>query len=225
MIDQYKSKDNWEMAEKFVQLNLKKSRKGKRSWSLYISFLYSWLLSLNDPEKEQEIENKITKTLSRAKQSLNKKEYNFVLIQKAINEFKNGEHERGSTSFQQLVASHPKRTDIWIVYLDMMTKYCDEEDKTRALYNRVISQKIKPKSMKTIFVKYLNFEKSIGNASKINNVKKLASRFIEEQILKRSPGMEGAQEQFQSDGENDEEMAQEDNDPVSDDDSDDGVGI
>jgi hypothetical protein len=54
-----------------------------------------------------------------------------VLIQKAINEFKNAESERGATSFAQLVASNPMRTDIWIVYLDMMIKHGDEPDKTR----------------------------------------------------------------------------------------------
>jgi hypothetical protein len=55
------------MAEKFVQLNLKKSKKGKMSWSLYISFLYSWLLTLDESKAQQDVENKITKTLERAK--------------------------------------------------------------------------------------------------------------------------------------------------------------
>lgn len=192
MIDLYKRKGDWDIAEKFVELNLKKSNKGKRSWSLYIEFLHERLSSTQDEEAQQAIESKIAKTLSRAKQSLSKMDYTYLLTQKAINEFKSLEQERGQTSFNSLVASNPNRTDIWIVYLDMMVKYCQEHEKTRSLFNRVVSQKIKPKSMKTVFVKYLNFEKEHGDAAKVANVKRLAQKFIEEQIRKK--GEAGSEE-------------------------------
>lgn len=195
MIDLYKQKGDWKIAEKFVELNLKKSNKGKKSWSLFVAFLYEWLLITADEQKEQEIESKITKTLSRAKQSLNKMDYTYLLTQKAINEFKNGELERGQTSFNSLVSSNPNRTDIWIVYLDMMIKYCAEHAKTRQLFNKVVSQKIKPKSMKTVYVKYLNFEKEHGDEQKVSNVKRLAQKFIEEQIQKK--GQDESEEEGQ----------------------------
>ncbi len=37
-------------------------------------------------------------------------------------EFKYGEPERGKTMFENILSSYPKRTDLWLVYIDMMIK-------------------------------------------------------------------------------------------------------
>ena len=37
-------------------------------------------------------------------------------------EFKYGEKERGKSLFESLVTSYPKRTDIWCVYIDLLTR-------------------------------------------------------------------------------------------------------
>ena len=230
----YCSKGDFEKAEFFVKINLKKSRKGKKSWSNYIKFLYKWKTSLkkeddadsdrmeeegedsDDEEatgankqtteeieqKEGEIEQKIESIVSRAKQSLPKKDFTFFQVQKAIEEFKAGDIGRGMTSFEQLVTKLPKRTDIWMVYLDMMVKYSNDVTRTRELFDRVVGIKFKPKCMKTFFVKYLEFEKGRGDSKRIELVKAAAARFIQEQISLRRRQEEG-------DEESEEEEAQE----------------
>lgn len=42
-------------------------------------------------------------------------------------EFKYGEAERGKTLFENILGSYTKRTDLWSVYLDMVTKVRDFE--------------------------------------------------------------------------------------------------
>jgi rRNA biogenesis protein RRP5 len=40
-------------------------------------------------------------------------------------EFKYGEPERGRTLFEGIVSHHPKRLDMWSIYLDMEAKHGD----------------------------------------------------------------------------------------------------
>ena len=37
-------------------------------------------------------------------------------------EFKLGEPERGKTMFENILSTYPKRTDLWSIYIDMVTK-------------------------------------------------------------------------------------------------------
>lgn len=43
-------------------------------------------------------------------------------------EFKYGEIERGITMYDSLLSTYPNRTDIWSVYIDMLTKHEKYED-------------------------------------------------------------------------------------------------
>jgi hypothetical protein len=38
-------------------------------------------------------------------------------------EFKYGDKERAKTLYEKLLASYPKRTDLWSIYIDMLIKY------------------------------------------------------------------------------------------------------
>ena len=38
-------------------------------------------------------------------------------------ELEYGEAERGKTMFDTLMMSYPKRTDLWLVYVDALTKF------------------------------------------------------------------------------------------------------
>lgn len=40
-------------------------------------------------------------------------------------EFKEGQSERGKTMFENLLSTYPRRTDIWLVYIDQLTKLGD----------------------------------------------------------------------------------------------------
>ena len=45
-----------------------------------------------------------------------------VIAKFAQLEFREGEAERGKTMFENVLSSYPKRTDLWSVYIDMVTK-------------------------------------------------------------------------------------------------------
>ncbi len=45
-------------------------------------------------------------------------------------EFKYGEVDRGVTLFETLLASHPKRLDLWFIYIDMLSK-CQRIEQAR----------------------------------------------------------------------------------------------
>ena len=42
-------------------------------------------------------------------------------------EFKFGEPERGKTMYENILSTYPKRTDLWSVYIDMVTKHKELE--------------------------------------------------------------------------------------------------
>lgn len=42
-------------------------------------------------------------------------------------EFKYGDVERGKSMFDSILANYPKRTDLWLVYVDLLAKLPDVE--------------------------------------------------------------------------------------------------
>ncbi|KAJ3027428.1 UNVERIFIED_CONTAM: Mitochondrial translocator assembly and maintenance protein 41 [Siphonaria sp. JEL0065] len=88
-------------------------------------------------------------------------------------EFRHGEVERGRTLFEGIVSHHPKRLDMWSVYLDMEIKNNDI-DHIRRLFERAIALKLSSKKMKFLFKKYLEFEKSKGTQEGVKHVKEAA---------------------------------------------------
>ena len=83
-------------------------------------------------------------------------------------EYKQGRSESGRTMFEGIVTNYPKRMDIWSIYMDMEVKYGGKQNSAQArnLFERCLSlneiQK-KPKSMKLVFRKYMEFENQFGN--------------------------------------------------------------
>ena len=43
-------------------------------------------------------------------------------------EFRHGEPERGKTMFENILGNYPKRTDLWSVYIDIVTKLGQLDD-------------------------------------------------------------------------------------------------
>ena len=113
MIDLYKGRDEWETAEGFAVLNLKKSRKSPTAWSDYIRFLYEWRRSITDTDAGAKIDQKISDTMQRALQSMLPSEHKFFYMKKAGMEYKIGEIEKGRTTLETLVGKHPNKGDIW----------------------------------------------------------------------------------------------------------------
>ncbi|KAJ3383334.1 Protein RRP5 [Entophlyctis sp. JEL0112] len=111
--------------------------------------------------------------LQRSLKSLAKRKHVKVVGKFAQMEFKHGEPERGRTLFEGIITNHPKRLDMWSVYLDMEVRYGDA-DHARRLFERSLALKLSSKKMKFLFKKYLEFEKTKGTPEGVQHVKEAA---------------------------------------------------
>lgn len=111
-------------------------------------------------------------------------------------EFKYGDKERAKTLYEKLLASYPKRTDLWSIYIDMLIKYDSDpvvaaryDSKrahtriactapSRSIFDRVLALNIPPKKMKFLIKKYLQFEKQHGTAADLNRAKERITQYV-----------------------------------------------
>jgi rRNA biogenesis protein RRP5 len=75
-----------------------------------------------------------------------------------------------------IVTNYPKRMDVWAIYMDMEVKYGGKDNATQArnLFERCLSLpeiKRKPRSMKLVFRKYMEFESQHGNKSNLTKLR------------------------------------------------------
>ena len=96
-------------------------------------------------------------------------------------EFKFGEFERGRTIFETLLSNHPKRTDIWFVYIDTLTKH-DTPDHVRLVYERGTHLNLSVNKMKAFYKKYLSFEQSYGSGEDMERVMENAREFVQTKL-------------------------------------------
>lgn len=72
--------------------------------------------------------------------------------------------------FEGIVSNYPKRMDIWSIYMDMEVKYSGNAVQARHLFERCLSLPDiakKPRNMKLVFRKYMEFEHTQGNTAKV----------------------------------------------------------
>ena len=98
---------------------------------------------------------------------------------------KEGDAERGRTMFEGILRNYPKRTDIWSVYIDQEIKQGITE-RIRALFERATHLDLNARSMKFLFKRYLEFERSQGNAERMTYVKSRAMEYVERTLNNNS---------------------------------------
>jgi len=120
------------------------------------------------------------KLLDRALTSLPKRKHIKVIVQTAMHEFKcpGGSAERGRGVLESVLRNHPKRIDLWSLYIDQEVKAGDE-GRTRALFERITSLPLPPRKMKPIFKRWLNWEKGGSDPKRVDYVKQRAMEFVE----------------------------------------------
>ena len=101
-------------------------------------------------------------------------------------EFRNGNPDRGSTVFEQLLQTNVQKTDIWSVYFDETVKAYTppvaatvDADAVRALFERAVSLKLKAFKMKFFFKRWLDFETKFGSDEGVEAVKARAVAYVE----------------------------------------------
>ena len=122
-------------------------------------------------------------TLQRAVDVLPQAKHVEVLSKFAQLEFKHGAPERGRTAFDGVLASFPKRVDVWSVFLDMELKAAKEagadQDAVRRLFERVITLRLSSKKVKFFFSRYLKYAREVEDDELVAHVQARAREWVE----------------------------------------------
>ncbi|CAE6485208.1 unnamed protein product [Rhizoctonia solani] len=118
------------------------------------------------------------KLLARSLLSLPRRKHLKTISTFARMEYKLGDPERGKTIFEGIVESHPKRNDLWSVYIDMEASQNNAQS-VRNIFNRALARKLTAKQAKFFFKKWLEIEKRIGDQAGADAVKEKAVAWME----------------------------------------------
>ncbi|KAK6621934.1 hypothetical protein RUM44_001741 [Polyplax serrata] len=116
--------------------------------------------------------------LQRALTILSKKQHVPIVSKFAQMENKFGSAERAQTLYESILASFPKRVDIWSCYVDMLVK-SKLIDLARQVLERATSQSLRPRKMKTLFKKFLTFEEIHGTPENVEKVREAAVDYVQ----------------------------------------------
>ncbi|KAG8895576.1 rRNA biogenesis protein rrp5, partial [Tulasnella sp. 403] len=100
--------------------------------------------------------------LPRSLKSLEKRKHLKTITKFAQLEYQLGDPERGKTIFEGVISSHPKRLDLWSIYIDQEAK-AENVDTVRHIFNRLIKLKLSSKKARSFFKKWLELERTIGD--------------------------------------------------------------
>ena len=184
LIDIYRSSMKFGYIEIIYRQLTKKFGKSLDIWSGYLEFL----LEMRQREKDGHTDHKDFEfgdpktVLQRSLQALPKDQHVNIISKMGMLEFKFGAPETGRTMFEGIVSSYPKRMDIWSIYMDMELKYGQGNvTQARHLFERCLSNehiRKKPKKMKLVFQKYMDFENKQGNKTKLQALRDRVEEYL-----------------------------------------------
>jgi rRNA biogenesis protein RRP5 len=193
-------------ADQLLQTTLKKfGSTCPKLWLNYAVFLFD---TVKSPDRARAL-------LSRALQTLPTASHVDITAKFAALEFRSstGLAERGRTIFEGLLASFPKRVDLWNVLLDLEIKHAPRDDPAavRRLFERIFSSssassstavaaaaaavggdggaaaggaRLKNKQAKFFFKRWVEFEERAGDARAVERVQKRAAEWVRERKSK-----------------------------------------
>ncbi|XP_068652858.1 rRNA biogenesis protein RRP5 isoform X2 [Aristolochia californica] len=181
LLELYQRTEQHKLADELLEKMVKKFKNSCKVWLRRVQ-------SLLKQEKDG-----VQSIVKRALLSLPRHKHIKFISHTAILEFRCGVPDRGRSMFEGVLKEYPKRTDLWIVYLDQeicqLKKKKQVHDKqevlqedgeiVRALFERATCLSLPPKKMKAIFKKFLEFEKSFGDEERVEFVKKKALEYVE----------------------------------------------
>ncbi|KAL0951450.1 hypothetical protein HGRIS_008139 [Hohenbuehelia grisea] len=151
--------EKFQKAEEQFKKTGKKFGQSSKVWTLFGEFYF----------RRDEAEH-ARSLLPRSLQSLEKRKHLKTISKFAQMEYKLGDPERGKTIFEGIIDSHPKRWDMWSIYMDMEAGQGDMQS-LRNLFDRVLSIKMTSHKAKSFFKKWLELERRIGDEEGAEAVK------------------------------------------------------
>ncbi|GAA5993423.1 hypothetical protein JCM5350_006876 [Sporobolomyces pararoseus] len=167
LIDIYERSGKFDAEEELFKKTVKKFSQSSKVWTLFGQYY----LTHGRPNEAREL-------LPRSLKSLEKRKHVKTISKFAQLEFKLGDAERGRTIFEGIMDSYPKRLDLWFIYIDMEIKQRNVEG-VRALFERVLAGRLSSKKGKSVFKKWLMFEKEFGDEDGVETVKERAIEFVQ----------------------------------------------
>jgi len=178
LINIYRANAKVDFVEDIYKKLCKKYFERTEIWAAYIEFLFEM--------RGQDGFTEPRTILQRALQALPKTSHVNIISKFGMLEYKSGAPERGRTMFEGIVTNYPKRMDIWSIYMDMEVKYGggkNNQAQARHLFERCLSLPDivkKPKKMKLVFRKYMEFENALGNEAKLKELRARVEKYLEE---------------------------------------------
>ncbi|RPD57053.1 U3 snoRNP-associated protein Rrp5 [Lentinus tigrinus ALCF2SS1-6] len=151
MAEIFEQSDKPEKAEEQYKRTCKKFSQSSKVWTLF-----------GEHYLKRGMLEEARKLLPRSLQSLEKRKHLKTICKFAQLEYKFGDPERGKTIFEGIVDSHPKRWDMWSIYMDMEAGQGDIMN-LRNLFNRVLALKMTSHKAKSFFKKWLESERRLGD--------------------------------------------------------------
>lgn len=203
LINIYRSSGKYQFIEHIFKQLCKKYFNELEIWSDYLDFLFEMReLKKAKSSSSSKTESKFLVTdltftepktiLSKALQALPKNNHVNIISKFGLLEFKNGSPESGRTMFEGIVNNYPKRMDIWAIYMDMEIKYGGKENalQARHLFERCLINEFilkKPKKMKLVFRKYMEFESSMDNQKNVDKLRQRAEEYLDQAFTNGPP--------------------------------------
>jgi len=159
--------DRIDKTEEQYKRTCKKFGQSSKVWTLFGEFQ----LRRGNVEEARKI-------LPRSLQSLQKRKHLKTISRFAQLEYKYGDAERGKTLFEGIIDSHPKRWDMWSVYMDMEATQGNIQS-LRNLFDRVLAIKMTSHKAKSFFKKWLDLERRIGDEDGAETVKQKAIKWTQ----------------------------------------------
>ncbi|KIV87731.1 hypothetical protein PV11_03257 [Exophiala sideris] len=157
--------------DKFTAMIKKFGAQDPKVWVNYATFLFD---NMRDRPRARAL-------LASAIRVLPKHTHFDVTLKFALLEFRSGEPERGRTIFEGLIASYPKRLDLFDVRLDVEEKGCEtdplQKEEVRRVFERLFEMRLKPKKANHFFKRWLEFEEKHGDERKVEEVKAKAAEW------------------------------------------------
>ncbi|GAA5868775.1 hypothetical protein JCM3774_003888 [Rhodotorula dairenensis] len=167
LVDIYERTGKYDAEEELFKKTVKKFSQSSKVWTLFAQYYYTH----GRPKDAREL-------LKRSIKSLEKRKHVKTVTKFAQLEFKLGDAEHGRTLFEGLIDSHPKRLDLWFVYIDMEIKQRNVAS-VRTIFDRLLVQRLSIKKGKSVFKKWLAFEKDHGDEQGVETVKQRAMAFVQ----------------------------------------------
>ncbi|KAK1442092.1 programmed cell death protein 11 pre-rRNA processing protein rrp5 [Babesia gibsoni] len=167
-----------EDAVEVCKMAIKKLGTSKKIWNAYLRLLYQHVGDFNEA---REVYSKCMSRIPKHKSV-------YMTTSTALLEYKYASVDRGQMMFENLLLENPKRMDIWMQYICAHIKFHLNDDSKkqsesfraiRNLFERIITLDLKPKKMKVIFQKWLDFECNHGNEKSKQRVQQKALEYVE----------------------------------------------